>query len=307
MKIIGVNLGSNQNIYKVLILVGLIGLLTACSSTRLVYTFVDKFIEDEVAYFLDLDTEEELVLSQQISEMVAWHKTSMLPKYATYLTDIADMIEMEQYEASDISKILENGSSLIKETVNGLTPYASKFLIQHQTVEAIEFMEKRMLTRQQERIIELSKPEDLLHENRLRRLKSNFKRFLGDLNNAQVILLEAYSQSTLGESRIRLHNRTVRQKVFIRFLRTKPAEAELTAYLNKLLLRGHLITNPTYQIFSEVSLDRFHGLLVNILETSSREQQDTIISNLRDYAEDFKDVSLGRNISNKLKNEASRP
>ena len=66
MKIIGVNLGSNQNIYKVLILVGLIGLLTACSSTRLVYTFVDKFIEDEVAYFLDLDTEEELVLSIEV-------------------------------------------------------------------------------------------------------------------------------------------------------------------------------------------------------------------------------------------------
>ena len=281
-------MGGNENIYKVLILVGLIGLLTACSSSRLVYTFVNKFIEDEVAYFLDLNKEEEVVLSQQISEMVAWHKTSMLPKYATYLTDIADMIEMEQYEASDISKILENGSSLIKETVNGLTPYASKFLIRHQNVE-------------------LSKPEELLHEKRLRRLKSNFKRFFGDLNNSQVILLEAHSQSTLGESRIRLHNRTVRQKVFIRFFRTKPAEAELTAYLNKLLLRGHLITNPTYQIFSEVSLDRFHGLLVNILETSSKEQRDTIISNLRDYAEDFNDVSLGRNISNKLKNEAFRP
>ena len=285
------------NIYKVLILVGLIGLITACSSTRLVYTFVDKFIEDEVAYFLDLDMQEEVVLSQQVSEMVAWHKTSMLPKYATYLTDIADMVEMEQYGASDISKILENGRSLINETITGLTPYASKFLIRYQTVEAIEFMKKRMLTRQQERIMELSKPEDLLYENRLERLMSNFKRFLGDLNNAQVILLEAHSRATLSESRIRLHNRTVRQKVFIRYLRTKPAEAELTAYLNKLLLRGHLITNPTYQIFSEVSLDRFHELLVNILESSSKEQRDTIINNLRNYAEDFKAVSLGRNIN----------
>ncbi len=294
------------NNFKVLILVGLISLLTACSSTRLVYTFVDNFIEDEVAYFLDLDIEEEVVLSQQVSEMIVWHKTSMLPKYATYLTDIADIVEMEQYDSSDISKILENGRSLIKETVAGLTPYASRFLIRYQTIEGIEFMEKKMLTRQQERIIDLSKPEDFLYEKRLKRLTSNFNRFLGDLNNTQVVLLEAHSRATLGESRIRLHNRTVRQKVFIRFLRTKPAEAELTAYLNKLLLRGHLITNPTFQIFSEESLDRFNGLIVNILKSSSKEQRDIIISNLRDYAEDFKTVSLGRSISNKLKKQVSK-
>ena len=49
--------------------------------------------------------------------------------------------------------------SLIEETVTGLVPYVSRFLIHHQTVESIEFMENRMLNRRQERIIELSKPD----------------------------------------------------------------------------------------------------------------------------------------------------
>ena len=49
-------------IHHATILVTLITLVISCSSTRLIYTFVDKFIEEEVAYFLNLDVEEEILL-----------------------------------------------------------------------------------------------------------------------------------------------------------------------------------------------------------------------------------------------------
>ena len=147
-----------------------------------------------------------------------------------------------------------------------------------------------MLNRRQERIIELSKPEDILYEKRLERLIVNFERFFGDLENSQIILVEAHARITLNESRVRLHNRTLRQKIFIRFLRTQPTEMELTNYLNKLLLKGYTITNPSYKNFSELSLERFHTLLVNILAISSTLQRERIIQKLRGYAADFKAV-----------------
>jgi hypothetical protein len=90
---------------------------------------------------------------------------------------------------------------------------------------------------------------------------------------------------------VRLHNRTLRQKAFIRFLRTQPTEVDLTNYLNTLMLKGHIITNPSYQAFSEKSLKRFHSLLVNLLATSSIIQRKTIIYKLRNYAKDFIAVS----------------
>ena len=119
-----------------------------------------------------------------------------------------------------------------------------------------------MLKRRQERIEELSKSENTF-EKRLKRLTRNFERFLGDLNDEQVILLEAYSLETLGDAKIRLHNRTLRQKAFIRYLRTQPNTFEIMEYMNKLLLQGHLITNPSHKTFSIVSLERLKDLLVN--------------------------------------------
>ena len=53
------------------------------------------------------------------------------------------------------------------------------------------------------------------------------------------------------------------------------------------MLKGHIITNPSYQDFSEKSLKRFHSLLVNLLATSSTVQRKTIIYKLRNYAKDF--------------------
>ena len=278
-------------IYKTAILVVITILLTACSSTRFIYSFIDDFIQDEITYFLDLNEKEELLLSQQVSEMVNWHRTSMLPRYATYLINVADKIEKKEYESADINKLLENARFLIEQTISGLIPYASKFLINYLTNEDIEFMEKRMLIRQQERITELSKSEDILYKERLKRLNLNFERFFGDLNDSQKTLLESHTSQTLGESRVRLHNRTLRQKVFIRFLKTQPTETVLIAFTEKLLIRGHLITNPSYEDFSATSLKRFEILLVNMLSVSSEVQLKTIIDNLRAYASDFKAVS----------------
>ncbi len=277
--------------HNITILLALITLLSSCSSTRLIYTFIDDFIQDEVTYFIDLDTKEELLLSQQVSKMVTWHRKSMLPRYADYFNDIADKIEVGKYDDIYIKKILENGKFLIEQTVTGLTPYASKFLVQHQTIENIKIMKKRMATRQKERLDELSEPEEILYKNRLNKFISNFERFFGDLSNEQVKLIEVHARDTLNDSSIRLHNRSLRQKAFINFIKNQPSETELMYFLNKLLLRGHLITNPTYQAFSEMSLIRFRILLVNMLAISSEAQKETIISNLRDYAYDFKDLS----------------
>ena len=83
----------------------------------------------------------------------------------------------------------------------------------------------------------------------------------------------------------------MRQKAFVNFLRTQPTEPALTSYLNKLLLSGHQITNPTYKNFSESSLNQFRDLLVNMLATSTKIQRKTIITNLRKYADDFIAVS----------------
>ena len=276
---------------KLLILIVINVLLVSCSSTQLIYSIADKFIQDEVEYFLDLNEKERVILNQKISEIVIWHRKSMLPKYSNYLVDISNKLEIGDYDTSNINKAVRNARFLIEETVTGLTPFASQILMRHRNVEAVKFIEKKMEMRRQERLEELSQPKDMLYKERLERLLSSFERFMSSLNEEQVKLLEAHASATLLDNSIRLKNRTMRQKVFIEFLKTQPDEEELTAYLNKLLLRGYEITNPTYQDFLEASLERFEFLLGDMLAVSTELQKKKIVKKLRSYSEDFKTVS----------------
>lgn len=276
---------------KLLILIVINVLLVSCSSTQLIYSIADKFIQDEVEYFLNLNEKERVILNQEISEIVIWHRESMLPKYSNYLVDISNKLEIGDYDTSNINKAVRNARFLIEETVTGLTPFASQILMRHRNVEAVKFIEKKMEMRRQERLEELSQPNDMLYKERLERLLSSFERFMSSLNEEQVKLLEAHASATLLDNSIRLKNRTMRQKVFIEFLKTQPDEEELTAYLNKLLLRGYEITNPTYQDFLEASLERFEFLLGDMLAVSTELQKKKIVKKLRSYSEDFKTVS----------------
>ena len=58
---------SKRQVYHSLSLLFFVILVTACSEgTRLIYSFTDKFIKDEINYFLDLDEEEKLLMNQQV-------------------------------------------------------------------------------------------------------------------------------------------------------------------------------------------------------------------------------------------------
>ena len=273
---------------KLLVLITLIINATSCSSTRIVYSLAEKYLKDEVTFFIDLDNKEEIRLSKQITEIVEWHRKNMLPKYETYLKDIAEKLAKNQYSYKDITNILMYGSSLIEETVIGLTPFASKFLVEHQTVSDIDFLEKQMEKRRQKRIKELSKPDNKLYEIREERLIKNFERFFGNLNDMQVILIKRYASETLDDKRVRLNNRTMRQKAFLEFLRTKPNQKSLMIYTNKLLLSGHEITNQDYGAFQDNSVVLFGKLMSNMLAVSSKIQREKVATKLRKYANDFK-------------------
>ena len=146
----------------------IISLLTACSSTRLIYTFADNFIKDEIEYFFDLNKEGKIYLGQQITEIIVWHRKVMLPNYAKYINNLADSIESDNFNTNDIKDLLADGRTVIEETVIGLTPRASKFLLRYLSNETIELMEKKMIERQKERMEELSIPRNLLFEKSLK-------------------------------------------------------------------------------------------------------------------------------------------
>jgi len=86
--------------------------LTCCSSFKLIYSLVDDFIEREVYFFLKLDEEGEAFLKDQVDELMAWHNTAMLPRYAAYLRHQADQLDNGVFDAVAIAQSWAEGRAL---------------------------------------------------------------------------------------------------------------------------------------------------------------------------------------------------
>ena len=278
-------------ICKVLSLLLLIFSFTNCSNTQLVYNITEEFIKKEVNYFIKVDEKDKILLKQLISQMVIWHRTSMLPIYADYLTNIANEIQSNSNNTVYVLKAVNDARFLIEKTVVGITPYVSKYLVRHQTADEIEFIKKKIELRRKKRFKELTIGDNASYKKRVKKIKSNFERFFGEITDEQLKLIQKYSRATLTFSNTRYKNRIMKQNAFIQFLKTQPNEKELTIFLNKLFLRSHEIVNPEYLNFSQVWLDHFIELLNNMLILSSKKQQEKITTKLRNYAEDFSSTS----------------
>ena len=60
----------SRKFFRLWIFVIIISCISACSSTRLIYTLAKEFIQDEITYFTNLNEEDRVLMNQKVSEMI---------------------------------------------------------------------------------------------------------------------------------------------------------------------------------------------------------------------------------------------
>ena len=265
--------------------------LTCCSSIKLIYSLVDDFIEREVYFFLKLDEEGEAFLKDQVDELMAWHNTAMLPRYAAYLRHQADQLDNGVFDAVAIAQSWAEGRALLRDAVAGAARYAAGVLVRHTNSKNIDYIRQRMLVRRKEKQEKLLRPKVERIEERVERLLNSFDRFMGNLYDAQQDLLRQHAVSTVDDAGKLLDNHSQRQSAFLTFLAGSSDEREIASFIEGILLRSHEFVDPGYLKFSNARMNRFARLLVDILAASTQRQRMLPATTLRNYAQDCTDLS----------------
>ncbi len=277
--------------FRNLILVCIACSLVACSSFKFIYSLADGFIKSEVKYYLQIDAEGEHHLDKQIYEMMKWHNTFMLPRYAAYFQNQANQIDKGNFNYAYIIHAINDGRVLLEGTVGGAAPYAAKVLVQQTAADKVDHLRLRMIERSEEQKQNLARPIEIRIKERAHRIKKNIERFLGDLNQVQDDLIGRYAKNTINDGEKRLVNRNLRQKAFLEFLSRRPSEIALETFVIQILLRAHEIVDPGYKDFSNNRIEQFSMLLAKIFSASTEEQRHLTSKNLRSLAQDLNDLS----------------
>ena len=275
-----------------IVIVIVIFVLGACSATRLLYSFADDFIEDQAEFYLLLDEDTEAYVDDKIDAFMDWHRANMLPRYAAYLSRHADTIEAAgRVDRDQVLRAMDGLRAQLEATVKGFTPFAGAVLAHHTGKVETGHLRDRLAERNEENREQLDEPAQERAEDRAERTQSNFERFTGDLNAAQLQIIRRHVATTLGDTKRRLDRRTRNSKRFIAFMTSGPKSEEIQAFLNAMFLDPDAGAPKAEAQFREARFQRFQNLVADVLTSLSDAQRQNLIESLRDFAEDFRAIA----------------
>lgn len=268
-------------------------MLPACSSLEFAYSFVDDVIEGRAETYLDLNEEEKDKVSEQTNALVAWHRSEMLPKYATFFSAQADVAEQGGWSRPQLSLAFQEFRRLLNATADGAAPFFAAVLVDHSSPEKRAYLQKQLaenLSEKREEASEMSEEERI--EEWVERREERIERFTGPLRDDQIDIIRRITASGMDHAGRWYDHRELRQEALIDFLATNPSEEDLAPVIAKLLVRAHEVVDPAYEARSNARWAKREDMYFLVLETLSDEQRAKLVTTLRGYAEDL--VSLAQ-------------
>ena len=277
---------------KPIIAVFLILVLAGCSSMRLAYFGLDVAARNQVAFYLDLEDDDERLFAEAAMDRVLdWHQLEMLPRYAAFLREQAGVLEAGDVSRDQVMAAMRQTRALYEETLKGATAEGALVLKRHASERRRGYLKARFDEKNTEREERLAEPIAARTERRTERQIRNIERFLGELSGEQRDRVRTYASGAAQGSSVWLSARKSRQKALLAYLATDPEIDDLKRYLDKALLAPDENTAPGYRKFISGRTERFGQLLFDIISSLTEDQRETAVNRLRGYADELLAIS----------------
>ena len=273
------------------LVVGLLA-LPGCSTLKLAYSFADNMLEDTAGSYLDLSAKQSERLSQQATALISWHRTVMLPKYASFFRAQADIIQAGGWTQAQLKSAIRRFRSLLEKTVEDASPLIAEVLVEHTSPQKLAYLEARMTENlAKRRANEADKTQIVLIGEWVERRVESISRFTGPLTGTQVAIIQGYAENRPGTMMRWLENREHRQNAFLAFLRNRPKKTEIAAFVSRIILRAHEVVDPDYRAISDARWALLEAMCYKVSATLDDEQRKQLITTLRSYAADMVELA----------------
>lgn len=265
--------------------------VAGCSSLKFAYGFAETVVRDRVENYLDIRDDDIPALEAEISALVDWHRIEMLPQYAVFFENQAQLAEGPGWTRVQVEQAVTAFRAMIKDTSTGAAPYLARVLINHTSKSKVDHMKAAMDDVLSERRERYDEPLADQIEASVEKSVSNFERFFGTLKDDQVAIVRVHKTQTYDPTGGWLDWRDKRQQDLLRFLRTGPSTIEIEDYVKVALTTPEKIVGQAYRERADRWWDGQAALLYDLMITLDAEQRQAFADNLRGYAVDMVELA----------------
>lgn len=270
-------------------------LLTACSSTKMAYEFLDWVAMWKVDRMVELNSQQRKRTEAEIHTLHDWHRATQLPRYADYLEGLRQRLLAAMATGSvtgeQIHAETDEVQLMLDDVLEQLLPAATE-IVASLSDEQVSGLLGRLAEERQEYIDEYVKPDS--EERRQKNedeFKDNLKRFIGRLNSQQEQWIDDWSRKLVPYAELSARQQILWQEHLGKYLTLRDNKALLQQGLRELMLYRTDNWAPEAEKAMDINQTLTYDLLARILNNLTDEQQKRLDKSLRGYITDFRELT----------------
>ena len=277
------------------LLLGLL-LLQACS-LKTAYRQLDWVLPEYAEDLVSLKAEQQGLLEQRTLAFLKWHRYTQLPAYVKTLEqlrrDARGQISTEQV-LFHFERIQGHWQAMMQE----FSVHIADLLLQLDQQQQAQLFASLAERNEDYREEHVKVSNDERHEQQLKSMRNRFERWLGDLNKAQLKLLQNAGRNMRPLGQARLDNRLSWQSR----LRSVLAECahknsgcqQQKAAIVELFVHPGKIRDPLYQQSMSHNRQLWAQLVVDVAGLADKEQKQYFFETVDEYISDLSELAAER-------------
>lgn len=263
--------------------------LLGCSRIDLAYRNLDTLVPWSLGDYLDMNREQKNWLDQRLQAHLAWHCTTQLPGYLDWLDRMRAMVAEDQVTDQALQQRTAEAREAIARVTEAITPSAVELLrgMDDQQVEEMRQAFADDIRERQRTYVDTPLAKQI--SKRAERMEKRIKPWLGELNAAQRLRVQNWSQALGDQNRQWIANRAHWQQQLMMAMNQRSDES-FEPRLAQLLQRKESLWTAQYRAAFENSEQQTRSLLIDLLQQSSPAQRQYLQGRLAKVRTDFSEL-----------------
>jgi len=253
-----------ENIRKIVVLIIVLMwslCLTSCSTLSLSYRYADWLLYWKIDGYIDLTSDQQPFLQEQLATLQQWHRDEELPRYILFLDDVKEKWQ-DGLTQAELKSIFQQFTSLWKTLGQRFVTEGTPFLIKINPIQ-IQNLEQAMHEDNQELLKRIGQTLLERMEKRLERVFEELEDWLGPLTSDQKLHIAGLIRKFPDTTHEWLLNRQRRQANFLALLQSKIAPSKLEQQIFRLFVSPEKGASQAYLTAAQ---QRTSALFSTILE-----------------------------------------
>jgi len=263
--------------------------LLGCSRIDLAYRNLDTLVPWSLGDYLDMNREQKNWLDQRLQAHLAWHCTTQLPGYLDWLDRMRAMVAEDQVTDQALQQRTAEAREAIARVTEAITPSAVELLrgMDDQQVEEMRQAFADDIRERQRTYVDTPLAKQI--SKRAERMEKRIKPWLGELNAAQRLRVQNWSQALGDQNRQWIANRAHWQQQLLLAMQQRATPSLEPRVAQLLQHKESLWTQDYRKAFNNTELQA-RGLLVDLIKDSTPAQRQFLQERLSKVRTSFSEL-----------------